>query len=380
MSTARFSRVLAASLLLGICFSSSGGCGGPTDKPPGPSTPVGPGPDAPPVDEPASPSQATTPAPPKPPTPAEMKLPPASTVDNQVRKNVALLAAPNGSGGWVIAEQPMAELESLGPDSVEIIRPLLRDEDDAVRRGAAFYLFEYFDPSDPAVVAAFIDALGDDDSTIRHIALQAVKRLPAEKMAQSATQLTGLLDSEREQETHRAEVARLLARMGADALPALPQLESAAAKDPNERVRLACLYAISKIAPPNKAVAAHRLALSNDDSDKVKRVAAQKLAGLQGGVAASDELVGLLAHKDDELAAEAADTLVSFGVDASPALIKGLQSTDVRQRKLSLYCLGRIPPTPAGIAAIKQRAADPQEDAAVKNLANQALQNWKQAE
>ncbi|QDU96720.1 HEAT repeat domain-containing protein [Lignipirellula cremea] len=310
------------------------------------------------------------PVPPLPAAPQAPPLPPASSVDAQLRESVAGLAV-EVDGHWKIDVQQMAELERLGPESIVKVRPLLGDSNDAVRRGAAIYLLEYFNPEDAAIVGAFTAALSDSDSTIRHIALQAHKRLPPEKLAAAAGPLSKLLASGGE-EANRGEVARTLSRLGSAGRAALPALQQASVGDSSSRVRLACLYAISKIAAPEVTIAAYRNALKTDTDASVRRVAAGRLGQLPGGAAAAPDLVAVLGNPDDDLAAEAGDSLVAWGAGSTPALIAGLETSSDRQQKLALICLGRIGPQAASAAPAIQKLTQG-KDPAIAQLATEAL-------
>jgi len=308
----------------------------------------------------------------KDPKPPSAELPPAESVDAKLRDQVAALAVQRADGNWHVDNDAMTFLEDLGRDSISQVRPLIGDDDVAVRRGAAFYLLEYFTADDPALTSAFIETLNDDDPTIRHIGMQALRRMPADVAVQAAPALGRLLASGDEDATTRAEVARLLGKMEAGAKAALPDLRRVASEDADPRVRSASLFAASRIGGDAEAVKLYRMALTNDQDASVRRVAATRLGRLPKGDAAAVDLAAALGDESDEVARAAIDSLVAIGTPAVEPLAKQLSSSDTRLRKLSMFALARLGElAKPAVPAIKPLTKDSDPD--IKQLAEELL-------
>lgn len=300
------------------------------------------------------------------------ELPPAESVDAKLRDQVAALAVQRADGNWHVDNDAMTYLESLGRDSISQVRPLIGDDDVAVRRGAAFYLLEYFTADDPALTAAFIETLNDEDPIIRHIGMQALRRMPADVAVQAAPALGRLLANGQEDAATRAEVARLLGKMQLGAKAALPDLRRVAAEDPDARVRSASLFASSRIGGDAEAVKLYRIALTKDQDASVRRVAATRLGRLPGGDAAAADLAAALGDKSDEVASAAIDSLVAIGSPAVEPLAKQLSSSNTRLRKLSMFALARLGElAKPAVPAIKPLTNDSDPD--IQRLAKELL-------
>jgi HEAT repeat protein len=268
------------------------------------------------------------------------------------------------------AEQQVLQ---LGDQATGTLLAAMKDKDEAVRRGAAFHLLERFDAGSPQIIAAFTAALSDDSRTVRHIALQGVKKLSQSEIVRALPQLSGMLDPAREEPANRGEIARLIGSLGADARPVLPALSRAAREDPDEKVRAACLYAVSRVADPSSAVALFQQSLKQDTAGSVRRIAAYRLGRLGPAAApAVAELGRALEDRDSQVRRDAADALSLIGPMSVPVLIERLDSPNARTRELAVYALGKLGPLAKPAAgALEKRLAD--EDKAVRDLAEAVL-------
>lgn len=268
------------------------------------------------------------------------------------------------------AERNLAE---LGDRAEPQLLAALNDDSPAIRRAAAFTLLEMFDPRDEKMVAAFRLALADDDRTVRHIALQAVKDLPHADLVSALPRLAQMLDSRRESEANRGEVARLIGKLESDAHSMLPALMRAAREDPSAKVRSACLFTISRVADAAAVVSVCQEALNKDNDATVRAVAAARLGRI--GPAASEAAADLgrtLEDKDDSVRRAAADALVRIGPLAVPVLIQSLESKDPRARQWAVFALGNLgPAAQPATAALRKRLND--EDPAVRQLTEAVL-------
>src|SRR5262245_23400032 len=112
----------------------------------------------------AGPPQAAT-------VPAATKTPPSASAGREL---VARYLDSDGQGGWRVNEKAATDLEKLSPSEVAELWPRLKDPKVEVRRGAAVFLLNQFDPSNREHVAAFAALLDDGDRLVRARALDAV--------------------------------------------------------------------------------------------------------------------------------------------------------------------------------------------------------------
>ncbi|HEX5105827.1 MAG TPA: HEAT repeat domain-containing protein [Pirellulaceae bacterium] len=298
-----------------------------------------------------------------PPTKAEMSL----------RELAARLVVSDGKGGWRIAEQPATELEKLGPQASADLLPLLKDTSAPVRRGAAFYLLGQFDPAQADQVAAFSALLDDDDQTLRGFGLTAVKQMREKDQIAALPRLTAMLTSMREDKAeNRASIARLIGSLKEDASSAVDSLATAAADDPDAKVRAACLAALVQVAQP--ALCLLPLANGLSDADPAVRLVAAARLRLMGPVAApaAKQLAAALGDSDARVGENAAEALIRIGAPAVEPAMAQLASQNIEAKKLALACLAKIgPDAKSALPAIEKCRSD--ADPVVRQLAEAAI-------
>ena len=283
------------------------GCGSTTPTPPpvggmetsaSPSGESGPGP----ANEPAVESPAVS-------TPTSIQGPPTKQ-EATLRDLAARLVVSDGGSGWRIDEAPATELEKLGPRAANELVPLMRDPSAPVRRGAAFYLLGKFDPSQADHVAGFARLLDDEDQTLRGFGLSAVKQMHRPDQISAVPRLAGMLTAMRETKPgNREAIARLIGGLKRDGASAADSLATAAADDPDAKVRAACLAALVQVSEPAAALAP--LANGLGDADPaVRLVAAAKLESFGTASApAAKQLAAALADSDQRVGEKAAGAL-----------------------------------------------------------------------
>lgn len=323
---------------------------------------------------PAAPQPATVPSAKTADTaPATTSLPAA---DSRLRDLAARLLESDGQGGWRKNEKAATDLEKLSPDEVAQLWPLLKDPQVKVRRGAAVFLLGLFDPSDADQVAAFAALLDDRDGMVRARALDAVKQLSQSEQIALLPRLSALLDARHEDRAeNRAAIARLCGSLKADAVDALPALQSAASNDPDAKVRAAALVALAQIAAPLAAVGPLAKGLADQDA-AVRKVAAARLRQIGSAAApAVKELAAALADQNNDVAEAAAEALIRIGAAAVEPVAAQLASKNASARKLALACLARIGAPAKSVAAqIEKCKQDP--DPQVRQLAEAALKRF----
>ena len=265
------------------------------------------------------------------------------------------------------------ELDGLAAEGAVAFAECLRHESPEVRRCAAFYLIDRFDPSDAAMVQAFTAALSDEDGPVRRMALSVAKRLPRDAQVAAAPQLAATLEDQNETAANRAAVARLIATLEADARPVLSKLLSAMQNDPDRSVRSACLMAVSRVAEPQDAVTAFRQTLTSDQEPALRGLAAVRLGRL--GPAAGDaapDLANSLEDRDENVARKAADALIAIGAGSvSPAADK-LTSASTNARRLAVFVLGKLGPAASpAVDELRKRLQD--EDEEIRKLTEFAI-------
>jgi len=275
------------------------------------------------------------------------------------------------------SEQRSSAAESiaqcLDPLAPETVANLLTHESVHVRRGVAFYLLDRLDPNDPTVAAAMTEALSDEDATVRHIALSAVRRLPESSQASAVVQLVTMLTPDREDAANRAAIVRLVASLERQADAALPRLVEILREDPDASVRSAAVAAIPRIAGPERAVTELSEALVKESDPGVQGVLVVRLGKLGPAAAgAVDPLADKLKTNDHELQRKVIDALIAIGKPSVPRLIEALQAKDVPTRRLAVFALGSLSAV-AAEATEPLRACLNDDDEQVRQLAQVAL-------
>jgi HEAT repeat protein len=342
-------------------------------------------PSAPPPAPPPPKSDTTTYTAPAPP-PATTKLPdsqierPATgsvpSGDPRLRDLAARLLESDGQGGWHKNEKAATELEKLTPDELQQLWPLLKDAKPEVRRGAAVFLLEKFDPADREQVAAFSALLNDGDRMVRGRALDAVRQFSHEEQISVLPRLIEMLDPAREDRPeNRVAVARLCSSLKNDTRSAVTALARSAVSDPEAKVRAAALVAATQMSSPEES--ASLLSKALDDSDaSVRLVAAARLRQLGSAAApAAKPLARVLADQKPDVAEAAGEALIRIGPAAVEPVAGQLASKSASARKLALACLVRIgPAAKSAVPQIEKLKQDP--DPQVRQLANTALKQF----
>src|SRR5262245_17678511 len=293
--------------------------------------------------------------------------------DSRFRDLAARLLDSDGQGGWRKNEKAATELEKLNAEEIEQLWPLLKDPQAEVRRGAAVFLLGLFDPNDSNQVSAFGGLLDDSDRMVRARALDAVRQCSHADQRAMLPRLSALLDANREDRAeNRVAIARLCGSLKQEASDSLPALQTAAAGDPDAKVRSAALAAIGQIAEPQAAVAPLMKGLADKDA-AVRLVGAARLRQLGSAAApAARELASTLADSNNDVAEAAAEALIRIGSAAVEPVAGQLSSKTASARKLALVCLARIgPAAKSTVPQIEKLKQDP--DSQVRQLANAAL-------
>lgn len=269
--------------------------------------------------------------------------PPKTEDTTELEKLVARVAVSNvGGAGYKIDDAVVDELNEKEGDLVEQVIPLLASADVQVARGAAVYLLLDFNFQREDLLDGFIDLLESPDTTLRHLGLRGIKLLPPQPMKTAGPALAAFIGRDQTSENNRADAARLFIRMGAGAREWLPELQAAAADDPSQRVRLACLYTISRVAEPDVAAQAYIKALKSDSTVEVRRSAAVRLGQLESTADSPTALAAALADEDRETAAAAAESLAQLGAPAAAATATQLQNSDTAVQLLALIALAKM--------------------------------------
>jgi len=319
-----------------------------------------------PTNEPAVESPAAS-------TPTSIQGPPTKQ-ESTLRDLAARLVVSDGGSGWRIDEAPATELEKLGPRAANELVPLMRDPSAPVRRGAAFYLLGKFDPAQADHVAGFARLLDDEDQTLRGFGLSAVKQMHRQDQIDAVPRLAAMLTAMRETKPgNREAIARLVGGLKLDGASAAEALATAAADDPDAKVRAACLAALVQVSEPGASLAPLANALG-DAEPAVRLVAAAKLESFGPASApAAKQLAAALADSDQRVGERAAGALIRIGAPAVEAIVSQLTAQDVEAKKLALAALAKIgPPAKAALPAIEKLKSD--SDADVKKLAEIAAQ------
>jgi HEAT repeat protein len=174
---------------------------------------------------------------------------------------VPLLTDMLGGQHVVVAAQALSQYRAGAAPAVSALVRVLEDKSQSTEaRWNAARTIGKIGPDAAGAVAALIDALGDDEWTIREHCAESLGQIGAEAAGDGVAALLTALDDPVARV--RKDAARSLGQIGAD--EALPQIEKLL-EDPEEIVRKAAQGAVEKLkpaekAPPNDA--------SEDDDDE----------------------------------------------------------------------------------------------------------------
>jgi HEAT repeat protein len=221
----------------------------------------------------------------------------------------------------------------------------LKDNSPEVRCGAAFMLVARLDPDDEAMVGGMIAALGDSDRRVRGMAVQAVGQMRPEMASAAVPRLMGMLADPREDALLRANVARLLGRLGEHGREAFPTLVEVLDSGADRGVRTACLLALAKTAPgSNEAIKAYARTMRQDAEAPLRRLAADRLAGMGPAAApAIGDLLATLEDADNEVRLAAASAVGRIGRPAiAPLVALAKDRKPSAVRVLAIHALGEM--------------------------------------
>ena len=350
---------------------------------------------SPPVVPAASEEEPTTsnPSVVEPPVASPVRVPPAEAVPPEVRDDAAPAArvrqdildhlaaiGRDDASGQASTTAAVEYLDLQQLDRQQTLFPLLEHADVSIRLGTAFYLLGQFRANDVEAVAAFTRLLTDADSRVRGIALQAMSQFERADIVDTFAELSRILSNPDEPSATRSAVVRIASRLGRDAAPLLPALTSAAKSADDERLRVACVVAASRVGAAADVIPLLSEVLTQDASPQVRRAAAQRLAH-QGSAAvdAADSLGQAMEDDDVAVVQAAGETLAEFGGAAVPILMARLESTKAPTRRMAVFVLGQLgsPARPA-LPRLRELADDP--DPQVRQLAALAVQDIQAAQ
>lgn len=168
----------------------------------------------------------------------------------------------------------------------------------------------------------------------------------------------------------RARAAYKLGALGPSARAAVPALIKAL-DDSDLDARLWAMHALGQIGP-DAAPACPRLAVFLASPDWNQRnMAGLALKGI--GPASLPTLISLLSAEGRSARQEAAKTLVEFGLEALPALLKALEDGDWKARYWAAWALGASAPDDVSARQALMRAASQDVRPEVRDQATQAL-------
>lgn len=288
---------------------------------------------------------------------------------NELEELVSRLAREAQDGaGYRVDDEVADELESLPGDVVEKLIPLLQSNNIDVARGAAVYLLIVFDFNNAELVEGLLSLMHRNDSTLSHLGLRSVRLLPPLKVEQAGPHLAELLADEAATEINRSEAARLFANMGDAASEWVPDLERAAAEAASTRVRSASLYAIGRVAEPQRATEAYIQALQNDASATVRAAAALRLSQLQRTPAVGPAVAAALEDEDSKVVENAILSLSRMGADGAAAAAEKLSSPDSDIQLRALQALIQV----GQFAGAHLKAIEPLKDSDDQRISDAA--------
>lgn len=303
--------------------------------------------------------------------------------------SVTALCCLLSSGGSGLLAHPQSGAKGILKDGLSELK-----SKSATKRAEAAETLGILGADAAAAVPALMSALKDSDSNVRSAAAEALGKIRAQPAVVIPALIEGFTEKDPEKLTpfvvacaqyvavkpaaylptiratlkdnsRRFGAALLLAGMGKDAAPALPDVLGLA-QDPMAGVRVACAMSLGGIGAPPETSVPLLIKLLKDSDAEVRLAAAEALGdiGLPASAALPD-LVAALKDKEDEVrvyASLAITKMPTKAADAIPALVEALQKDEaVKVRANAEYALGLIgvpaaPQLPVLTEALKDKS------------------------
>jgi HEAT repeat protein len=245
---------------------------------------------------------------------------------------------------WDMASAAQSALGGLCPQAIPALCKALKDKNPKVRSGALFALS--LGGNKPLIrkeLASIVPLLNDEDTTVRSHAARLLGDIEA---TDAVPALIARLSDEKS--CVRCSCVSALGRMKAtDAVPALV----ARLEDKDGDVRRACLEALGSIRPDAAATVEKVIdRLKNDPDRNVRHAAAVALGEI--GAKTKEVVPALIAGLQDtdvDVVVESAYSLGQIGTNAKaaiPNLNEALKSKNERVRKAAYEALPKVDPVP----------------------------------
>jgi len=289
--------------------------------------------------------------------------PAAVPLDPAVTATVQPLLVQMASDASIERQAAAEELDALHAAVMPYLTAALRGGTEAEKRGAAVFLIGRVPLDDDAVLAALIGALGADDAVLRHNALQAVEKLPEERLVRSFPALTALAKNAGEETAYRVRAVRAMAKLGAAAVAAMPDLFELARDDGVPELQRSACDAIAKVAPPHESEAFFLEVLRTGTDKDLRRLAAHRLVQEAMSPESVTGLIAAFGDAEADVRNAARDSIVAIGRPAVPQLIQALEEPQVQIRRQVVFTLGKLGALAADAAPALQtrlQDADPQ--------------------
>ena len=228
--------------------------------------------------------------------------------------------------------------------------------------------------NDPRVIEAFIDALDDKDSTIRVLAIGALRDVRV-KQPQAISALAARLQINREPWREQLLVLLYLKDLGPDAMAASNAVAKMLADDPRKYARLKALATLLAIGGDREEFSKGLVAAMSDVDPGVRDAVYEQILRLKPGPRAKqayEVLVDLL-HSNDLLVNQTTRNLfIQLGARVVPRMIEALNDPRLSVRKRAVFVLGKIgPPAKAALKPLQQKLND--NDKETRGLAKLAI-------
>lgn len=296
--------------------------------------------------------------------------------DALLHSGVPLLVAGLTDSDPGVRDHSARALGAIGPKAkaaVPALKDCLRDKNASVRRAASFALESFGAEAVPALleglksrnvtmrrevagvlrwgrvkipVASLIEALRDEDPRVRYCCVCALGYLGPEAKDAVPELIKKLNDMKMirgsEEKSSEDVVVETLARIGAEAVPAL----TGALRDKDDVVRAKAARTLGEIGLPAKPAVPTLMTALHDQSVMVSLESACALVRVgEGPREPIKVLTELLKHQTAEIRWNAADGLRRIGkkgASAVPALIRSLKDEDVQVRRQAARALEKM--------------------------------------
>jgi HEAT repeat protein len=266
----------------------------------------------------------------------------ADQLDPAVMSTVRPLLVQMASDASLERQAAAESLDVMGVTAMPYVTAALRSGTEVEKRGAAAFLIGRVTLDDDATLEALIEALRAEDAGLRHSALQAVEKLPDERLNRALTTLAQLARNDREETAYRVRAVRAISKLGAAGNEVVPDLLELARDDATPELQRSAFDALAKVAAPEASEAFFLDVLKHNAQKDLRRLAARRLVQEAMTPRSVEGLIAAFGDAEADVRNAARESLVAIGRPAVPQLIQALKDPNRQVRLHVVATLGKL--------------------------------------